>query len=388
MEKDCRVRLQGACIDFLQNVTCFGCGEKGHFKDKCPKAMGNQHMMELWESLSGGFEIHSRIQIVLGRGDKQDEAPNSEGEICNALVFLSSPRDRMTLRVIVDASKQGFGCAVQMLRGQGTSVCSLRCLRSERHVMVAWYEERHCCAVSRFLLVLRFKAGHQKPSRLLQQPEILSGIMGNLSGSVGFENRHESRLPPSELTVRVERTIQTLEDMLFELMCLGFWWQLNLDPLMIWTVSWRSQLIDQKLCKKHRKIVQIREILKTASSCQKSYADKSRKPFEFTSWRQVLLKSCVTDTFHVSNLKKCLAKPDVQVPLDEIEIDENLRFVEEPIEIVERDVKKLKSVENSMVKVRWKSRQGAEYTWEREDKFRKKYPNLFSKPVPSSGVAT
>ncbi|GJU84605.1 putative reverse transcriptase domain-containing protein [Tanacetum coccineum] len=41
MEKDCRVRLQGAGNDFLQNVTCFGCGEKGHFKDKCPKA-GNQ----------------------------------------------------------------------------------------------------------------------------------------------------------------------------------------------------------------------------------------------------------------------------------------------------------------------------------------------------------
>nr|GEV45597.1 auxilin-like protein [Tanacetum cinerariifolium] len=51
--------------------------------------------------------------------------------------------------------------------------------------------------------------------------------------------------------------------------------------------------------------------------------------------------SCVHDSFHVSNLKKCLAEPDVQVPFDEIEIDENLHFVEEPIEIVERDVKKL-----------------------------------------------
>ncbi|GJY27825.1 hypothetical protein Tco_0403592 [Tanacetum coccineum] len=49
--------------------------------------------------------------------------------------------------------------------------------------------------------------------------------------------------------------------------------------------------------------------------------------------------SCVHDTFHVSNLKKCLAESDVQMPLEEIEIDENLRFVEEPIEIVERDVK-------------------------------------------------
>ncbi|GJZ45116.1 putative reverse transcriptase domain-containing protein [Tanacetum coccineum] len=79
---------------------------------------------------------------------------------------------------------------------------------------------------------------------------------------------------------------------------------------------------------------------------------------------------------------------DVQVPLDEIEIDENLCFVEEPIEIVERDVKKLKRRRIPLVKVRWNSRQGAEYTWEREDQFWKKYPNLFSEPVPSSSAAT
>ncbi|GJV76064.1 putative reverse transcriptase domain-containing protein [Tanacetum coccineum] len=88
----------------------------------------------------------------------------------------------------------------------------------------------------------------------------------------------------------------------------------------------------------------------------------------------------VYDTFHVSNLKKCLAEPDVQVPLDEIEIDENLRFVEEPIEIVERDVKKLKRRRIPLVKVRWNSRQGAEYTWEHEDQFQMKYPHLFSDP--------
>ncbi|GJR12421.1 putative reverse transcriptase domain-containing protein [Tanacetum coccineum] len=72
--------------------------------------------------------------------------------------------------------------------------------------------------------------------------------------------------------------------------------------------------------------------------------------------------SCVHDTFHVSNLKKCLAEPDVQVPLEEIEIDENLRFVEEPIEIVDRDVKKLKRRRIILVKVRWNSRQGPEFT--------------------------
>ncbi|GKF47173.1 hypothetical protein Tco_0136975, partial [Tanacetum coccineum] len=71
--------------------------------------------------------------------------------------------------------------------------------------------------------------------------------------------------------------------------------------------------------------------------------------------------SCVHDRFHVSNLKKSFAEPDVQVPLDEIEIDENLRFIEEPIKIVERDVKKLKRRRIPLVKVHWKSRQGAEY---------------------------
>ncbi|GKF96821.1 hypothetical protein Tco_0292642 [Tanacetum coccineum] len=98
--------------------------------------------------------------------------------------------------------------------------------------------------------------------------------------------------------------------------------------------------------------------------------------------------SCVYDMFHVSNLKKCLAESDVQVPLDEIQIDENLRFVKEPIKIVEQYVKKLKRRKIPLVKVRWNSRQGAKYTWEREDQFWKKYPNLFSETFPSLSVAT
>nr|GFA85755.1 putative reverse transcriptase domain-containing protein [Tanacetum cinerariifolium] len=77
-----------------------------------------------------------------------------------------------------------------------------------------------------------------------------------------------------------------------------------------------------------------------------------------------------------------------KVPLDEIEINENLHFVEEPIKIVERDVKRLKRRRIPSVKVRWNSRQGAEYTWEREDQFRKKYLHLFTESVPSSSIAT
>ncbi|GJR74708.1 putative reverse transcriptase domain-containing protein [Tanacetum coccineum] len=143
---------------------------------------------------------------------------------------------------------------------------------------------------------------------------------------------------------------------------------------VIWTEVGESQLIGPEIMQETtEKIVQIKERLKTARSRQKSYADKRRKPLEFQVGDRVLLK--------VSPWKGV-------VPLDEIEIDENLRFVEEPIEIVERDVKKLKRRRIPLVKVHWNSRQGPEYTWERDDQFQKKYPHLFSEPVPSSSAAT
>ncbi|GKE12441.1 hypothetical protein Tco_1415992 [Tanacetum coccineum] len=86
----------------------------------------------------------------------------------------------------------------------------------------------------------------------------------------------------------------------------------------------------------------------------------------------------VHDTFHVSNLKKCLADPTLQVHLDEIQVDAKLNFVEEPVEILEREFKKLKRSRISIVKVRRNSKRGPEFTWEREDHMRLKYPHLFS----------
>ncbi|GJS40069.1 putative reverse transcriptase domain-containing protein [Tanacetum coccineum] len=86
----------------------------------------------------------------------------------------------------------------------------------------------------------------------------------------------------------------------------------------------------------------------------------------------------VRDTFYVSNLKKCLAYPTLQVPLKEIRVDAKLNFVEEPVEILEREFKKLKGSRISIVKVRWNSKRGPEFTWEREDQMKLKYPYLFS----------
>ncbi|GJY62915.1 putative reverse transcriptase domain-containing protein [Tanacetum coccineum] len=86
----------------------------------------------------------------------------------------------------------------------------------------------------------------------------------------------------------------------------------------------------------------------------------------------------VHDTFHVSNLKKCLADPTLQVPLDEIRVDAKLNFVEEQMKILEREFKKLKHSRIAIVKVRWNSKRVSEFTWEREDQMKLKYPHLFS----------
>ncbi|GJU15678.1 putative reverse transcriptase domain-containing protein [Tanacetum coccineum] len=85
----------------------------------------------------------------------------------------------------------------------------------------------------------------------------------------------------------------------------------------------------------------------------------------------------IHNTFHVSNLKKCLSDEDLIIPLDEVRIDEKLHFIEEPIEIMDREVKQLKQSRIPIVKVRWNSSRGPEYTWEREDQMWKKYPHLF-----------
>ena len=154
---------------------------------------------------------------------------------------------------------------------------------------------------------------------------------------------------------------------------------------------------------------------------QKSYADRRRKPLEFEVGDKVLLKVSpwkgvvrfgkrnklnpryvgpfsivkrigpvayqldlpeklhgVHNVFHVSNLKKFLADETLQVPLEELEIDDKLHFIEEPVEIMDREVKTLKRSKIPIVRVRWNSKRGPEFTWEHEDQMKKKYPHLFA----------
>ncbi|GKA50072.1 putative reverse transcriptase domain-containing protein [Tanacetum coccineum] len=197
---------------------------------------------------------------------------------------------------------------------------------------------------------------------------------------------------------------------------------------VLWAEIGESSLIGPELIQETTdKVVLIKEKLKAARDRQKSYADNRRKPLEFEVGDRVMLKvspwkgvirfgkkgklapryvgpfeilerigpvayrlrlpeelSGIHDTFHVSNLKKCLADASLHVPLDEIKVDKTLRFVEEPVEILDREVKSLKRSKIALVKVRWNSKRGPEFTWEREDYMKSKYPLLFVVRVDES----
>ncbi|GJS31552.1 putative reverse transcriptase domain-containing protein [Tanacetum coccineum] len=163
-----------------------------------------------------------------------------------------------------------------------------------------------------------------------------------------------------------------------------------------------SQLIGPEIIHETiEKIVQIKSCIQAARDRQKSYANMRRKPLEFQVGDKFMLKviiakvgtvayrlelpeqlSRVHSTFYISKLKKCMADEPLVIPLDEIQVDDKLHFIEEPIEIMEREVKHLKQSRILILKVRWNSRRGPEFNWEHEDKMQKKYPHLFPNSAP------
>ncbi|GKB98377.1 putative reverse transcriptase domain-containing protein [Tanacetum coccineum] len=94
--------------------------------------------------------------------------------------------------------------------------------------------------------------------------------------------------------------------------------------------------------------------------------------------------SSIHNTFHVSNLKKCLSDESLVIPIKELQLDDKLNFVEEPVEVIDHEIKQLKRSRISIIKVRWNSKRGTEFTWEHEDEIRTKYPHLFSIITSSS----
>nr|GEV09851.1 putative reverse transcriptase domain-containing protein [Tanacetum cinerariifolium] len=158
-----------------------------------------------------------------------------------------------------------------------------------------------------------------------------------------------------------ERTIQTLEDMLRA--CVIDFGKVG-----------EAQLTGPELIQETtKKIVLIKQRIQAAQDRQKSYANLKRKPMEFEVGDRVMFK--------VSPWKGVVR---FVMSLEGIHVDGRLQFVEEPIEIMEREIKRLKRSRIPLVKVRWNSRRGHEFTWERKYSFRKKYPHHFTNHVTSS----
>ncbi|GJT71355.1 putative reverse transcriptase domain-containing protein [Tanacetum coccineum] len=201
--------------------------------------------------------------------------------------------------------------------------------------------------------------------------------------------------------------------------------------LVLWTEIRKGQLIGPKMVQETTdKVVQIKERLKAVRDRQKRYADNRRMALEFSVGDQVLLKvspwkgvvqfgkkgklapryvrpfeiieriglvayrlrlpqelSSVHDIFHVLNLKKFLSDANLHVPLEEIKLDKTLSFVEEPVDTMDREVKRLKRSRIPIVKVRWNSKRGPKFTWEREDHMKAKYPHLFSEQVADDSTS-
>ncbi|GJS05293.1 putative reverse transcriptase domain-containing protein [Tanacetum coccineum] len=229
-----------------------------------------------------------------------------------------------------------------------------------------------------------------------------------------------------------ERMIQTLEDMFYHASIKAapfeslYGWKCRFP--ICWSEVGDSQLTGPELIRETtEKIVQIKNRLLTARSRQKSYADVRHKPLEFNVGDMVMLKvspwkgvirfgKCgklspryvrpfkiidrigpvayklelpdeihgIHNNFHVSNLKRCLADENLIIPLEEIQLDDKLHFIEEPVEIIDREVKQLKQSRIPIVKVRWNSQRSPKFTWEREDFFKNKYPHIFSNKKKAS----
>nr|GEU98604.1 putative reverse transcriptase domain-containing protein [Tanacetum cinerariifolium] len=276
----------------------------------------------------------------------------------------------------------------------------------------------------RLVVMILFRHGVPLFIILDRDVRFASGFWGSLQNALGT-NLKISTTDYPKTDGQTERTIQTLEDMLCECVIdFGGSWDRHLPFVefsynnsyhasikatlfealygrkcrspVCWSVVRDSQLTRLELIRETtKKIIQIKNCLLTAISQQKSYTDVRRKPMEFEVGDMVMLNIVkrishvayrlelpeklhgIHKTFHVSNLKKCLADENLVIPLEEIKLDDKSHFIEEPVESMDREVKRLKKSRIPVVKVRWNLQRGPEFPWEREDFFMRKYPHLF-----------
>ncbi|GJV00722.1 putative reverse transcriptase domain-containing protein [Tanacetum coccineum] len=445
-----------------------------------------------------GFSLISKPLNKLTQKDKKYEWGKQEEEafqtlkrkLCSALI-LALPEGTEDFIVYYNASLKGYGAVLmqreKVIASKGSNeeeVCRLRNLvMHESHKskysihlgsdkmyqdlkLLYWWPDMKvdiATYVSKCLTCAKVKVERQKPSGLLQQPEIpvwkweritmdfVSGlprmpsgydtiwvIVDRLTKSAHFLPMKKTssmekltRLYLKEIVYgQSKRTIQTLEDMLRACVIdFGISWDCHL-PLVEFSYnnSYHTSI----------KAAPYEALYRRKCKSPKSYADRRNKLLEFEVGDKVLLKvspwkgtirfgkrgklsPCYIGPFKIlarvgpvaytlelpeelkgihnnenkankqpktyihgkettqdkqpkQTLKKCLAEGDIVIPMDEIQLDDKLHM----IEVVDREVKRLKQSRISIVKVRWNSQRGLEFTWECQDQIKKKYPHLFT----------
>ncbi|GKE35726.1 putative reverse transcriptase domain-containing protein [Tanacetum coccineum] len=236
-----------------------------------------------------------------------------------------------------------------------------------------------------------------------RDPRFTSNICKSLQRALGTNLDMSTAYQP-QTNGQSKRTIQTLKDMLHA--CAIDFGKDWCHSLVCWAEVGQVQLTGLDLVQETtEKIIQIKQRMQVARDRQKSYANLKHNPMEFQVGDKVMLKvspwkgvvrfgkrgklnpmyvgpfkvlekvgsiayklelpqelSRVNNMFHVSNLKKCYADEPLAVPLDGLHFDDKLQFVKELVEIMDREVKKLRRSRVPIVKVRWNSRRGPEFT--------------------------
>nr|GEX23283.1 putative reverse transcriptase domain-containing protein [Tanacetum cinerariifolium] len=336
-------------------------------------------------------------------GEEQELAFQTlKDKLCNAPVLALSdgPKDFL---VYCDASGIGLGC-VLMQRGKDTS--SSDEMIEQRGDGTLYYLDRIWVPLKGDVRTLIMDEAHKSKYYVHLGPEKMCydlryRFWQSIQEALGTRLDMSTAYHP-QTDGQSEHTIQTLKDMLRAcVLDFGGSWEVHLllveflynnsyhsgvrcapfealygrkcrSPVM-WAEVREGQLMGPELVQETTEnISRIKDRLKAVHDRQKSYADKRRKPLEFSvghvAYQLDLPKELngVHDTFHVSNLKKCLADPTLQVPLVEIRVDAKLNFVKKYVEHLEREFKKLKHSRITIVKVRWNSKDGPGFMWERK----------------------
>nr|GEU63235.1 thylakoid lumenal 15 kDa protein 1, chloroplastic [Tanacetum cinerariifolium] len=394
LENNPRVRNQ-------PGIVCYECGRPRHFRKDCPKLRNQNRRNQVGNkngNKTGGNE--ATMAYAIGGGGENPNSNVVTGTFllnnCYASMLFDSGADRSlvssTFSVVLDVAPStldtsyaieisSFEVIIGMdwlAKYHALIVCDEKVVRIPYgdEVLTQKYIQKGCQVY--LAQVTSKKAEDKSEEKRLEDVPIVQEF------PEVFPEDFPGLLPARQTSGQSERTIQTLEDMLHAcVLDFGKGWDRHLSLVELsynnsYHTSIKAASFEALYGCKCRSPICCAEVGDSQLTGLEIIHETTEKIVQIKS--QKLSK--VHSTFHVSNLKKYLADKPLDIPLNEIQANNKLHFIEEPVEIMDREVKRLKQSRIPIVKVRWNSRRGPEFTWKREDQIQKKYPHLFTNSAP------